>query len=209
MVNFRTASLLSVLLSCLASVGMMSWPAHRAEASQAGSVPRPAPTLQMAWTLGSRLSLAAVLHDRAASAEQVNKVLAQASAVGKAMGVDVPPLPARTGSTAEHSAELLAYLLHKAGGPIARVLSDKHSQAHSDLFELAVKSNILLMMYAPGESSAVTIVNVIERNGPRAKLPVVLWKPVVDLVRGSATYQEVRDAVFKMHTDIAAHLAPM
>ena len=204
MANSRMVSVLSVLL---ASVGMMLSPAHWAEASQAGSVQRPAPSLQMAWTLGSRLSLAAVLYDRGASAEEVNKVFAQASAIGKAMGVDVPPLPSGTGTKAENSAEVLAYLLDKAGGPIARVLNDKYTKAHSDLFELAVKSNMLLMMYGPGDKSAVTIASVIERNGPRVMLPVILWKPVVDLVRGGATYKEVRDAVFKMHTDIAAHLA--
>ena len=161
----------------------------------------------MAWTLGSRLSLAAVLHDAGAPAEQVNKRFAAASVIGRALGVEVPPLPSRTGTKAEDSAAILAYLLRGIGEPTIKLLGDKHDAAHSRLFELAVKSNLLLMLYAPGDSLGVTIAKVIERNGPIGRLPEALWKPVVDLVRGGGPFDEVRTAVIKMHTDIAAHLA--
>jgi hypothetical protein len=206
MANQRTVPVTSLLLGCLTSVGVMMAPAHAAEAAGAAPPPPAPTTLQMAWTLGSRLSLAAVLLDAGAAAEQVNQRFESAGVIGRALGVEVPPLPSRTGAKTEDSATILVYLLRGVGEPTIKLLGDKYNAAHSRLFELAVKSNLLLMIYAPGDSIGVTIAKVIERNGPIGRLPEALWKPVVDMVRGGGAFKDVRDAVLKMHTDIAAHL---
>ena len=131
-------------------MGVMLSPAHAAEAAPAAPAQPPAPTtLQMAWTLGSRLSLAAVLQDAGAAADQVNKRFEAAGVIGRALGVEVPPLPSRTGAKTDDSVAILAYLLRDLSEPTIKVLSDKYSAAHARLFELAVKSNLLLMMYGP------------------------------------------------------------
>ena len=142
-----------------------------------------------------------------AAADQVNKWFTRARTLGLLMGVTVPPLPPRTGDKAKDSTTILAYLLSVVGEPAPKMLAERYTAAHARVFELAINSNLLLMLYAPGDSLAHTIAEVIERDGARVRLRAALWKPVVDLVREGVSFNDVRDAVFEMHSDIGTHLA--
>ncbi len=173
-------------------------------ASATSGVAKPT-TKGMAWMLGSNLSLAALMHDRGAT-EQSDSLLGKARILANELKVEVPPLPVKTGESAKDGAATLGYMLNEAGRAIGQKLKEQYDQSHADLFELALKSNILLMMYSPGESTGKTIAGVIERNGPRANLPEGLWKPVVDKIEAGASFEDVKEAVFKMHTDVRRHL---
>lgn len=202
MVRLRCA-----LLGCVAGVVMMVTPGHFVGAAQAASVQSGPPTLSSTWTLGSRLSLAAVLYDANAPAETVDKWFTNARTLGLLMGVTVPPLPTRTEDKVKDSATVLAYILNVVGQPTIKMLGEKYTEGHARVFELAIKSNLLLMLYVPGDSLTQTIAEVIERNATFARLPAALWKPVIDLVRKGGTFNDVKEAVFQMHSDIKTHLA--
>ena len=162
-------------------------------------------TKGMAWMLGSNLSLAALTHERGAT-EQSDSLFGKARILADELKVEVPPLPVKTGESSKDGAAVLYYMLNDAGRAIASKLKKQYDQFHTDLFELALKSNILLMIYSPGEELGKSIAGVIKRNGSRANLPEELWKPVVDKIEAEASFEDVKEAVFKMHTDVRRHL---
>src|SRR5262245_17343480 len=145
---------------------------------RAQAPPQRPSTRQVAWAVGDRLTLAAVLYDSGAAADQVAARLADARTIALSFGVDVPPLPAKTGEKSEDSASILLFVLRTAGPPIQKALEEKYGAPHARLFELATRSGLLLMLYVPGDSTGATIADVIDRDGPLAHLPEPLWKPV-------------------------------
>jgi hypothetical protein len=187
-------------VSIVVVVWAIAWPASAQPAPSAN-------TRQAAWDLGSQLGLAAVGYAGGAPEASVASVLASAKALAAAIPVDVPALPAKTGDKAQASAAAIQYLIKQAGEPIGKTLREKHDLAHAALFEMAAKSQLLLMLYAPGDSLGQSLVTVIKRNAPRASLPENLWMPVADKVQAGAPFSEVKAAVAQMHTDVSKHLA--
>lgn len=176
------------------------------------NTPKTAPTVQkpstkaMAWMLGNNLSLAALMNERGVK-QTSDELIAKANILSRELtGDDVPALPAVSGNRAETGAATLAYLLKTALPSVGGKIKDAHGTEHVDLFELAIKSNTLLLLYGPGDSTGKTIAGFIEKVAPRAGLPEKLWKPVTDKVNSAASYDEVKEAVFKMHSDVRDHL---
>ena len=95
---------------------------------------------------------------------------------------------------------------YDAGKSIIGKVKEKYGQEHADLFEMSLKSNLLLLMYGPGEKEGKAITNVIKRNGERAHVPANLWQPVVDKVETGESFDDVKAAVFKMQEDVRHHL---
>lgn len=158
-----------------------------------------------AWELGNKLSLAALLYDM--NGTENSDSMKTAKALAAKMDAQVPPLPPKTGTKAKDSAAIIYYLLNDAGKSIIGKIKEKHGPEHGQLFEMSLKSNLLLMLYGPGEKDALAISGVIKRNGARLNLPAALWQPVVDKVEAAAPYGQVKDAVFKMQQDVGRYLA--
>ena len=163
-------------------------------------------TKKLAWDMGSKLSLAALGNGRGANASAVESVMGKAKDSAQQLGVEIPPLPDQTGDTTKDSAAALHYLLKTAGDPIASKLRSKYDDAHAALFEMALKSNVLMLLYSPGDSTSKTIAGVIKNRGTEAGLPESLWKPVVDKIEEQAPFDEVKAAVSQMHQDVLNHL---
>ena len=89
---------------------------------------------------------------------------------------------------------------------IARDLGQHHGPEHSALFEVALKSNYLLLLYSPGSSATDSISAAISRAAPQARLPAELWKPLVDRLGKQSSLNDVRAAVRKMHNDVEQYL---
>ncbi len=174
------------------------------------AVPSPSPasatssSKAIAWELGNKLSLAALLYN--AQGTENSESLTKAKILAGAFGAQVPPFPTKTGGKAKDSAAITAYLLNDAGKTIIEKVEERYDKDHADLFEMSLKSNLLLMMYGPGEKTGKTIADVIERNGMRAKLPESLWQPVVSKVETDASFDDVKEAIFKMQADVRRHL---
>jgi hypothetical protein len=186
------------------ATGALAGPAAAQSAPAAG--PPSSSSRTVAWELGSKLGLAAVGHASGATAKTVASVLGNAKVLAAAVPVDVPEMPARTGDRTKDSAAAIQYLIKQAGEPIGKTLRDKYDVAHAALFEMAAKSQLLLLLYAPGDSLGTSLVTVIRRNAPRADLPENLWKPVADKVEAAATFDQVKAAVTRMHADVSKHL---
>lgn len=163
-------------------------------------------TQQAAWDLGDTLSLAAVGHGEDVAPATVNSLFVKAKSNAKQLNMTLPDLPAKTGDKIKNKAGTLQYMLNIAGKPIGETLTSKYNLEHALLFELSLKSNILLMMYGPGESTTQTIANVIRTRSERLSLPPKMTANLLRLIEAGATYSAVKAAVFQMHRDVATYL---
>jgi hypothetical protein len=170
--------------------------------------PKPATQPREARGFGDNLSLAALLYNQGAAAATVNQVLSKAKAIADILGMEIKPFPAKSGTAAAASADVIHYLIEGDGALIGPALTRKYDAEHGTLFEVAVKSNLLILLYAPGERTAQSIATVIKTRLESIRLPATLWTDVVTLVNNKRPQGEVKDAVFKMHKDIANYFIP-
>ncbi len=161
-----------------------------------------------AWLLGDNLSLAALLYNQSAPADMTQRFLDKAKKIAEIFEIEIKPFPAKASDTAEASADIIHYLIAGDGAQVGVALAKKFDDEHGMLFEVAVKSNLLILLYAPGDDLGKSISQVIQSRLGSMSLPRNLWQPVVDLVNQGATADQVKEAVFKMHKDIADYYIP-
>jgi hypothetical protein len=161
-----------------------------------------------AWLLGDNLSIAALLYNQNAPADMVDRFLTKAKKLADIFQVDLKPFPAKASDSAQASADIIHYLIAGDGAHIGVELAQKLDDAHGILFEVAVKSNLLILLYAPGDDLGHSIADVIQKRLTSINLPPRLWQPVVDLVNKGGSADDVKQAVFKMHKDIADFYIP-
>lgn len=163
-----------------------------------------------AWRLGSNLSLAALANDRGLAADNVQSGMSYCRQLAAGLGTSVAELPERglaTSSGRPASRQALNYLLFVEGQRVGRELASRHGAEHAALFEVATKSNLLLVLYVPGATAASAISDAISQAAPRAQLPAALWQPLLQLVAAQADAAEVRQAVRDFHAEVEAYLA--
>ncbi len=161
-----------------------------------------------AWLLGDNLSLAALLYNQGASDEMVNRFLSKAKKIADIFGVAIKPFPAKAGSSAAAGADIIHYLIEGDGAQVGVAVAQKYDQEHGILFEVAVKSNLLILLYGPGDDLGRSIAKVIKSRLESIHLPEGLWVEVVTLVNNKASPKDVKQAVFKMHKDVADFYIP-
>jgi hypothetical protein len=161
---------------------------------------------EASWRLGDNLSVAALLYaqDKETPAE---KYLNKAKELAEALGVEVAPFPAKSPGSTSALADVIHYLIKGDGAHIGTTLGKKYGEEDGILFEISVKSNLLLILYAPGEETGRSISEVIESRCKEIQLPSNLWMAVVSAINGQKSEDQVRDTVFKMHTDVASYLS--
>jgi hypothetical protein len=93
------------------------------------------------------------------------------------------------------------------GQRIGRELTNRYGADHAALFELAVKSNLLLVLYAPGSPTAESLAGAIAQARERAELPAELVRPLVVTTAERYGPSAVRQAVYKLHEEVDRHLA--
>lgn len=163
---------------------------------------------RIAWLLGSNLSLAALANDRAAAPEKVADWFDKSQRLAKLLGTAVDELPPRPadGNPIPNADHAIDYLFAH-GATIGRFAAKQYGDDHAALFELAVKSNMLLVLYQPGAPVVKSLTVAIEQSGERAGLPVELLQPLVQLLDAGATPKEVRDAVLDFHANVDRYLS--
>jgi hypothetical protein len=172
-----------------------------------GQAPKPvAGAKPLIWDLGGELALAAVGSASGADQKAVANVFREAARKAEALGVSLRPLPAVTGDSADDGAAAVNYVLNDAWQPIGRQLSATYDDSHLALLEIALKSNLLLLLYSPNDGTGKTIASVIERRAPDAGLPEATWRPVVEAVNAGAAFDIVKARVGEMHTSVAKYL---
>jgi hypothetical protein len=161
-----------------------------------------------AWLLGDNLSIAALLYNQNASKDTVDRFMAKAKKIADIFGLTIKPFPAKAASSSASSADMIHYLIQGEGAALGTALARKYNDAHGALFEVAVKSNLLILLYGPGDSLGRSIADVIKSRLTKIHLPENLWGNVVTLVNNKGTVDAVKQAVFKMHKDIADYFIP-
>lgn len=161
-----------------------------------------------AWLLGDNLSIAALLYNQNASKDAVDRFLSKAKKIADIFGLTIKPFPAKGASSAASSADMIHYLISGDGAALGAALARKYDDSHGVLFEVAVKSNLLILLYAPGDSLGRSIADVIKSRLTAIHLPQKLWGNVVTLVNDKGRVDAVKEAVFKMHKDIADYFIP-
>jgi hypothetical protein len=124
--------------------------------------PKPATQPREARGFGDNLSLAALLYNQGAAPASGNQVLSKAKAIADILGMEIKPFPAKSGTVAAASADMIHYLIEGDGALIGPALTRKYDAEHGTLFEVAVKSDLLILLYAPGERTAQSIAAVIK-----------------------------------------------
>jgi hypothetical protein len=162
-----------------------------------------------AWLLGSHWSLAALANDRGVAAENVHKWLESAQQHAATLGVSMGNLPetGAAGDSQRTSRQVLNYLFVQ-GQQIGSELAKQRGADHAALVEVAVKSNLLRVLYMPGSAATKAISDAIARAAPQAALPKDLWQPLLDLLAANADAAEIRKAVQSFHAEVERHLAP-
>jgi hypothetical protein len=187
----------NLLKASLAAAVILAFPA--ASAIAAGTQETRGGT----WILGDRLSLAALLYAQNRAQNLIDQTLGAAKSIASALGVEVPPFPAKSSTQPATDADVIHYLIKGDGAQIGVALANKYGPDHGVLYEVSVKSNLLIWLYAPGDSLGKGIGDVIKDRCESIHLPQQLWMPVVTLVNNQGSPDAIKDAVFKMHEDVA------
>jgi hypothetical protein len=157
-----------------------------------------------AWRIGDDLSLAGMLYAQGSEEENVKELIARITPLADAMRIAIKPFPPRAATPVETYAEIIHYLIKGDGAEIGRQIGKDFGKDAGTLFEVAVKSNLLILLYEPGNDQGIA--DVLQARCAEVGLPNNLWFGLVSTIRGEASKEEVKTAVFKMHDDIAAYL---
>src|SRR5215510_5508427 len=157
-----------------------------------------------AWRLGDRLSLAAFLFARGGQDDAVEQLLSSIKPITEAMGITIAPFPPRSATSVDTYGEVIVYLVEGAGAETGRALAAKFGKDASLLYDAAIKSNLLLLLYEPGDDHGLG--GVIRSRMSEAGLPEQLWIGVVKAIDAKASQSELKDAVLKMHEAVTSYL---
>jgi hypothetical protein len=157
-----------------------------------------------AWAIGHNLSLAALLYSQDALQQNIDSPLGKAKTAAQFAKVDIKPFPPKGKTGAETQATMIHYLIKGDGWSTGEALVKKHSLEHGTLFEIAVKSNIGIILYQPGNDGGIA--NVIKKRAEQIRLPPELWTPVVAAMNDKRPRSEVQKTIAKMHEDVVARL---
>jgi hypothetical protein len=157
-----------------------------------------------AWRLGDQLSLAGLLHAQGNQNEKVEQLITGMKPLAEAMEIDIKPFPPRAATETETYADVIHYLIKGDGAKTGQQLAEKFGIAAGTLYEVSIKSNLLLLLYEPGDDQGIG--GVIQSRMSEVGLPENLWIGVVNAINNKAPQGELKDAIFKMHDDVAAYL---
>jgi hypothetical protein len=157
-----------------------------------------------AWRFGDRLSLAAFLFARGGQDDGVERLLSSIKPIADAMGITIAPFPPRAATSVDTYGAVILYLVEGAGAETGRALAAKFGKDASLLYDAAIKSNLLLLLYAPGDDHGLG--GVIRSRMSEAGLPEQLWIGVVKAIDAKASQGELKDAVLKMHEAVVSYL---
>jgi hypothetical protein len=157
-----------------------------------------------AWRIADHLSLAGLLYAQGGEQHNVDELISSVRPLTEAMQIVIKPFPPRGPSPVETYAEVIQYLIKGDGAEIGRAIGGGFGKEAGTLFEIAVKSNLMILLYEPGNDQGMA--EVIKARCTEIGLPNNLWLDLVNAINSKASKEEVKDAVFRMHDNVAAYL---
>lgn len=160
-----------------------------------------------AWKLSSTWSLAAGLMARGHTGSRFESLLQDAGAAAEQLQIELPELSPRALHNRSPS-EIVAFLLEEAGPDLAEQLKSRYGNQHAALAELAIKTNLLLLIYTPRSSRLDPLVETIHTAAENSGLSRDVWREILSLLDRRATYDQVKAAVFALHRAAEMELDP-
>ena len=157
-----------------------------------------------AWRLGDQLSLAGLLYAQGNQPDKVEQLLTSLKPLAGAMEIEIKPFPPRAATETETYADIIRYLIKDDGATTGQQIAEKFGVAAGTLYEVSIKSNLLLLLYEPGDDQGIG--GMIQSRMSEVGLPETLWMGVINAISNKAPQGDVKDAIFKMHDDVAAYL---
>jgi hypothetical protein len=143
-----------------------------------------------AWRLGDQLSLAALFYAQGNQDQKVDELLASIKPITEAMQLDLKPFPPRSSDSAQTYADVIHYLIQGDGADLGSDISTKFGNAAGTLFEVSVKSNLLILLYRPGEDQGIG--GVIQARMSEIGMPENLWIGLVNAINSKAPETDAR-----------------
>ncbi len=181
-------------------------------------VPSPSRTALAAWQLGSQWSMGAALFAKGLPAKQYEPEFEQAAAAAQLLHLKLTALPSVAADKDPVSATI-AYLLDEQGPMLAEKLETQYDTRHAALMKLAIRSNLLLLIYSPhnlahgkgllDKKQFQTWIERLTELAGNSALPESVWKPLLDGLRTQAPYAQVKQDIFKLHRQAKAKLASL
>jgi hypothetical protein len=159
------------------------------------------------WRLGSKLSLAALANDRGIVPENVDSWLAFCKRLASELEIEFADLPPRGLAGDQAASRQVLDYFRVQGRHIGGELAKQFGPDHAALLEVAMKSNLLRVLYEPESTSTDAISTSIAHASPQAQLPADLWQPLMDVLAAKAEPAEVRKAVQTFHSEVEQLLA--
>jgi hypothetical protein len=160
----------------------------------------------LAWALGSQLSLAIALTNANAPAASIQAAWAKAQASATRLNLEPISLPRVTGDRNRDAVTLLEYLLQGQGANYTNHLRATHGEDAANLYELAVKSQVLVMLYSPGDPLTSSLIERIGELCQTLSLPAERVAPLLKVVKSGQSYETVKKAVSAFHQQVADDL---
>ncbi|MEM6331708.1 MAG: hypothetical protein AAF790_15865 [Planctomycetota bacterium] len=160
-------------------------------------------TRHLAWVLGSKLSWASVGQTDPQGARQPvgsSRGDWQLQAIAQLLNVTPPiaPMGLPEGQTAAQAAGQLLADSRRLGEELAT----RHGPDHAALVEVAVKTNLLLLLYEKKPTLGGAIRQAVDAAAARADLPPEACGPLIDLLSGEPSAASVRESVFELHSRV-------
>jgi hypothetical protein len=162
-----------------------------------------------AWKLGIKLSQAAWGHYTGATPESVNSLLEDCRTLARqGLGAEIPAFPAKKDKSAEREAQAMHYISSTGGKPIGQHLAKRYGDEMANLFELAMKARLAVILYVPkaGDDLNEASLQALTRTGKGAGLPPSLWNPLVTKIKETAPHAEVKAAFERLDEEVTKHL---
>lgn len=168
------------------------------------AVLRPSRQALAAWKMSSRWSYAAAINAKGLGEDSYGDSLQQATYAAELLDLELPEFP--TIEKEDLEAAMIDYMIHTGRTQLADQLAVEYSPEYAALAELAIKSNVLLLVYTPKSQHLGPIVSSIRRAAENSTLPPSLWEELVELLKRRAPFSAVKASILRLHQQVGVYL---
>jgi hypothetical protein len=133
--------------------------------------------------------------------------LAHSRQLAESLGTSLKELPPIATGDRDAAMVAMAKYLITEGQRIGRDIAAKNGADHVALFELGLKSNVLLVLYEPRSAVSEALANSLAQAREASGLPTQLWQPLLNAVAEVREPEVVRRLVFELHENVERSLA--
>ena len=160
------------------------------------------------FLLGQKLAQAAMVNGRAAPDVVARTFKAASTVANITLKTKLEPLPALTGDKAKDGAAGMAYLLNGPGKALGEQISTEFTPASAATYELAVKLNMLPMLYIddPKDKMADTMAEVLGHLASAAKVDSAV-APLITKLKARAPMDEISTMALDLNKALPVAIA--